>query len=492
MIFIISYLEGYWYEIFITSIYVINFLVVISLIFKERRSTETTFAWILILSLIPVSGFFIYMAFGRTIAKENMFKLKKAENNALKEEITKNHKELSKNNSINNELVEFKDMIYSLSNANNAVLTTNNKIDIYSDSTEFFNSLLDELKKATKFINIEFYIFKDDNIGNEIIDILIDKAKNGVEIRFLYDGVGSRTLKDKTINKLIDAGIKVGCFFPSFMKLFNVNVNYRNHRKIVVIDNRVGFLGGNNVGDEYLGKNPRFGYWRDTHLKMNGDCIRDLNMRFWLDWRYATNEDMDLSKYFNEKIEYVNCDYLPVQIVSSGPDNIELDEIKFGYMKMIQNAKKYIYIQSPYFIIDRALTETLKIACFSGVDVRIMFPGKPDHPFVYWASSSYAGELIKYGAKVYNYDDTAFLHAKTIVIDDKVCSIGTANMDIRSFELNFEINAFMYSKEVAITQRKAFENDLEKSKEITLDMYNSRSKVVRIKESISRLLSPVL
>ena len=200
---------------------------------------------------------------------------------------------------------------------------------------------------------------------------------------------------------------------------------------------------------------------------------------------------MDLKKYFNKPKIFTNTQ-TGIQIVSSGPESTELDEIKFGYIKMIQKAKKYIYIQSPYFILDKTLTETLKIACFSGVDVRIMIPEKPDHPFVYWASSSYAGELLKYGAKLYNYDYNAFLHAKTIVVDDKVCSIGTANMDIRSFELNFEINAFIYSEDIAKKQRIIFEQDVEKSKEITLDVYNSRTRKVKIKESISRLLSPIL
>ena len=181
-----------------------------------------------------------------------------------------------------------------------------------------------------------------------------------------------------------------------------------------------------------------------------------------------------------------------IQIVSSGPDITELDEIKYGYIKMIQKARKYIYIQSPYLILDRTLIDSLKIACLSGVDVRIMIPSKPDHPFVYWASCSYAGELLKFGAKIYTYGDDAFLHAKTIVIDDSICSIGTANMDIRSFELNFEVNAFIYSEDVSKKQRLIFEKDITKSKSMTIEMYNSRPRSIKIKEAISRLLSPLL
>ncbi|MBQ6632361.1 MAG: cardiolipin synthase, partial [Romboutsia sp.] len=419
------------------------------------------------------------------------------EDKILKENIIDTQIKLERNDDFEPNLIEYKDMIYALANSNNSNFTTNNNVQIYTEPNDFFDSLLEELKKAKKYINIQFYIFKDDKIGNKIIDILIDKAKSGVEVRLLYDAVGSRLFSDKSILKLKKSGVKVGSFFPSFLKIINFNLNYRNHRKLVIIDGNVGFIGGNNVGDEYLGKDPKFGYWRDTHLKIIGDSVRDLNIRFILDWRYTTKEDLVLNKYFNneEKVNLNNYqlnDDIGVQIVSSGPDISELDEIKYGYIKMIQKAKKYVYIQTPYFILDKTLTDTLKIACFSGIDVRIMIPAKPDHPFVYWASSSYAGELLKYGAKLYNYNHDAFLHAKTVVVDDCICSIGTANFDIRSFELNFEINAFMYSSKMAKKQRKIFENDILKSKEITLDMYNSRSRYVRIKESISRLLSPIL
>ena len=492
-----SLIKESWYEILVTTIYLINFLAIINLVFREKRNIEATVAWDLVLITAPVLGCILYLAFGRGISKNNMFKIKEAEDKILKENIIDTQLKLQCNSDLEPNLIGYKDMIYALANSNTSNFTTNNDVKIYPEPIDFFDSLLEELQKAEKYINIQFYIFKDDEIGNKIIDILIDKARKGVEVRLLYDAVGSRLLSDKSILRLKKSGVKVGAFFPSFLKIINFNVNYRNHRKLVIIDGRVGFIGGNNIGDEYLGKDRKFGYWRDTHLKIIGDAVRDLNIRFILDWRYTTKEDLVLNKYFNneENSNLTICstkDNIGLQIVSSGPDISELDEIKYGYIKMIQKAKEYIYIQTPYFILDRTLTDTLKIACFSGVDVRIMIPSKPDHPFVYWASSSYAGELLKYGAKLYNYDHNAFLHAKTVVVDDCVCSIGTANFDIRSFELNFEINAFMYSSKIAKQQRKIFENDILKSKEITLDMYNSRSRYVRVKESISRLLSPIL
>jgi cardiolipin synthase len=462
----------------------------------------------------------------------------------LKRNILKTQFMLQNETGLDNSALDHMDMISTLANSNNAHYTRNNTVDIYPKSEEFFTNLKDELKKAQKYINFQFYIFKDDMIGREIIDILIAKAKEGVEVRFLYDAVGGRRFHKESIEKLKASGVKMASFFPSFLKYFNINLNYRNHRKIVVIDNRVGFVGGYNIGDEYLGRDTKFGEWRDTHVKLTGDAVMDLNMRFFLDWRYSSNENLDFSTLFDyeypdledvdglldleldgykpdhyneisKKFEYDSCknsnsgtcancssesctsykEGVGVQIVSSGPDIIDLDEVKYGYIKIIQKARHYVYIQTPYLILDSSLVDTLKIACLSGVDVRIMLPQKPDHPFVYWATISYAGELLKYGARVYTYNGesgNAFLHAKTMVADDSIASIGTANMDIRSFELNFEVNAFIYSDKKAVELREIFQRDLEFCDEITSEVYNARSSHVKFKESISRLMSSVL
>lgn len=477
------------FEIILTTIYLINFILVIDLIFRGKRNIDNTLTWIVILVLVPPVGFILYAMFGRSIAKNNMFRVKEKEDKVIKNKILESYVEIESN--LDPYLDENKDIIYTLANSNNAHFTADNDVDIYPESNMFFNSLLEELKKAEEYINIQFYIFKDDRIGKEIIEILKEKAQAGVEVRLLYDAVGGRNLSKKAVKEMKEAGVQVANFFPSFLNIINFNINFRNHRKIVVIDGKVGFVGGFNVGDEYLGRDPKFGEWRDTHIKLTGSCVIDLSMRFLLDWRYTTKENLDLAKYFTKKREK-STGNVGIQIVSSGPDITELDEIKYGYMKMIQKARDYVYIQSPYLILDKTLMETLKVACLSGVDVRIMIPSKPDHPFVYWASYSYAGELLDYGAKIYTYGEDAFLHAKTIVYDDSVASIGTANMDIRSFELNFEVNAFIYSEEKAREQRMIFERDIENSREITKEIYENRSTYIKIKESISRLLSPVL
>ena len=478
------------FKVFTVLIHVVNLLTMAFMIFKEKRSTNSIIAWILILYLAPYVGFIVFILIGRKMNNANMFGFKNAELNTFKSYVNKNEEK----NKYNKESLyeKNKDMILALEAMDYSPYRNDNNVSMYSDGKLFFNELLESLKKAKKSINIEFYIFKNDDIGTKILNVLEEKAKEGVEVRLLYDSVGSRSLNRNVLNKLINEGGKGGEFFPSWLKFININMNFRNHRKIVVIDNNVGFVGGFNVGDEYLGKDSKFGYWRDTHIKFTGSAVNDLNLRFLADWRYATKEEVSLEEIFEANEENSNSNNVGMQIVSSGPNLSDKYEIKMAYLKMIQKAKKYLYIQSPYLIIDNSISDSLKLAAASGVDVKIMIPGKGDHPFVYWANLVYAGDLIKEGIRVFHYDKNAFLHAKTVVIDDEVCSIGTANMDTRSFELNFEVSSFIYSEKIAKEQKYEFENDMKRCEELTLEKYQNRSRIVKIKESLSRLFSDVL
>ena len=471
-------------------IHIINLLTIAYMIFKERRSPNNIIAWTLILYIAPFIGFIVFLLVGRKMNKSNMFGIKNAEIKVL-EKYNRQVKERAQIQIENNNFKSI-DMIMALETMDYSPYRDDNEVCMYSDGKEFFNALIKSLSKAKKSINIEFYIFKNDDIGTKILDILEEKAKNGVEVRLLYDSVGSRLLNRDVLKKLRAVGGKTGEFFPSWLKFINLNMNFRNHRKIVVIDNKIGFVGGFNVGDEYLGKDKKFGYWRDTHIKFKGSAVKDLNLRFLADWRYATKEEVDLSHVLEISDENIGEPNIGMQIVSSGPNLNDRYEIKLAYLKMIQRAKKYLYIQSPYLIIDKSIADSLKLASASGVDVRIMIPGKGDHPFVYWANLVYAGELLEYGVKIYHYDKNAFLHAKTIVIDDEICSIGTANMDTRSFELNFEVNAFIYSETISKQQKGEFKKDIFKCEELTLEKYKNRSRGVKIKESLSRLFSDVL
>ena len=305
-----------------------------------------------------------------------------------------------------------------------------------------------------------------------------------------FDSMGCRTMKNRDWERLEKEGIQVAEFFPALLGQLQLRVNYRNHRKIVVIDGRVGFVGGFNVGREYLGRDKKFGYWRDTHLCIEGAAVTSLAVRFVLDWNYAAKENLFLEDSLFEIPQYTRNGRDPVQIISSGPDS-KTKMIHDNYLRLIHRAQDHVYIQTPYFIPDDSILDALKIAAKSGVDVRIMIPCKPDHPFVYWATYSYIGEMVAAGAKCYVYNN-GFLHAKTLSIDGMVACVGTANMDFRSFGLNFEVNAVIYSERTVQRLERAFENDMTLCTQVTRKVYDERGLVIKAKEQFSRLLSPLL
>lgn len=477
--------------ILISLTFILNFVMAIVLVFLERRDPSATWAWLLVLFFIPLLGFILYLIFGQKLHRKRLFvweDIKKiGVNDLINEQIKRlENKTLKLNNS---EAEKYRDLIYLFLTSNHALLTQDNEVDIFIDGREKFNALFEDIKRAKDHVHLQYYIFRDDNIGKKLIDLLTEKAKEGVKVRVLYDEMGSRRIKKRSFNKLIKAGGEVEVFFPTKIPMINTRINFRNHRKLVIIDGKIAYVGGFNVGDEYLGLNKKFGYWRDTHLRIKGNAVHAAQIRFILDWNQASyrNDIYYAKKYFPD---ISHNGHIPIQIVTSGPDS-EWEQIKNGYIKMISSAKKSVYIQTPYFIPDSSILDVLRIACLSGVDVRIMIPNKPDHMFVYWATLSYIGELLKAGAKVYIYDN-GFIHAKMIVVDENAASVGTANIDVRSFRINFEVNAFIYDQQVGQRLAEIFRMDMEKSKELSYQEYLQRPLKIRFKESISRLLSPIL
>lgn len=467
----------------------INIILAVILIFMERKNAVSTWAWLMILALLPGVGFILYLIFGYSPSKEKIYKLKSEEDKQVQKFLVETQKFLKETTTFNDpSMIKYKDMMMLHLNSSDSIFTENNEVEVFIDGHDKFDSLLEDIKNAKEHIHMAYYIIKNDELGNKILDSLTEKAKEGVEVRLLYDEIGSRLISKSSLKRLKNAGGKAVPFFPSLLPLVNLRVNYRNHRKIVVIDGEIGYVGGFNIGDEYLGKAKKFGYWRDTHLKIKGDAVNMLQAGFVLDWRHAAKENVEfVKKYFfkNSKSGKVG-----LQIVYSGPDS-EWQQIKYGYIKMINSARESIYIQTPYLILDESINEALKIAVLCGVDVKIMIPDKPDHPFIYWATLSNVGELLEFGVKAYVYNK-GFLHCKTIVVDEKVSSVGTANLDIRSFKLNFEVNAFIYDSKISKELSDIFQNDIKNCEEITIEKYNNRSKVIKFKESISRLLSPIL
>ncbi len=511
----------------IQNIVIINLLLSILIVFFQRRDPRSVWTWLFALNFIPVFGVLFYLFFGQDLRKSKMFRIKEVEDRLSysvknQEQVIRDYHGMDSHDLVVQDYGSL--TLYNLETSG-AVLTIRNTLDIFTDGQQKFEDLRRELRKAKHYIHFQYYIIKNDEVFDSIVPILLEKVREGLEVRVLADGMGGRFMPKKRWEELRRGGIKVGIFFPPILGRLNLRVNYRNHRKIVVIDGRIGYVGGFNIGREYISRDPKFGYWRDTHLKICGDAALSLQIRFALDWNYAVHENLFLSgKYFDAGFEenednwkregldleqellaemesqgkrpwsdpgYMNSDGATgIQIISSGPDT-RTKNIRDNYLELFHKAKNHIYIQTPYFVPDDAILSAIKIAARSGVDVRLMIPCKPDHPFVYWATYSYAGELLDAGAKCYVYEN-GFLHAKGIMVDGMVSCYGTANMDIRSFELNFEVNAVIYDEAATEKLEQAFLDDLPHCRELTRESYQSRGMLIRVKEQFCRLLSPLL
>lgn len=470
-------------------------------IFFERRNPSTTMTWLLLLILLPGVGLVMYFVFGENLRKRNSRKIQKTKEALLSSDasrsaydliylIEEQKRWLSSSESDEAFNKDDKQAIYMLLNSGNTPVTMGNKMDLFEEGISKFESLLSDISKAEKHIHMEYYIIKDDNIGNKLREALIERAKAGVQIKVMYDPIGCYPLLINHrgfIKSMRDAGIEVRAFMQDKV-LYYRNINYRNHRKIVIIDGRIGYLGGINVGDEYVHENPRFGFWRDTHLRFEGNVVVMLQMVFLQDWFHRTGESVFKKSYFHVFTKPQGN--ATVQIAASCSDS-EQPTIYQSYFYNITHAQKSVYIQSPYFIPDEPLVTAIKSAVLSGVDVRIMFPEIADHFTVYNASHSYLGEIAELGAKVYFYKK-GFIHSKVIMVDNEFASVGTANMDVRSFKINAEINALIYDDESLKKLYDMFERDMQNCELLQNETYLKKSIGRRFVEGCCRLFSPIL
>ena len=496
-------------DFFCNHLVFFNMLFAIVIVFFQRRDPKSVWAWLLLLYFIPVLGFVFYLLLGQDMHKRKMFRIKEVEDHISKDIRQQEYRLRSRDvQELDENIRGYEDLVMYNLEAGEAMLTKDNDVDIFIDGNEKFRALMEDLRNAEHFIHIQYYIIKNDVLFNQIKDILIEKAAQGVEVRVLFDAMGCRSVRHSYWKWLNEKGVQTAEFFPAILRRLQIRINYRNHRKIVVVDNKVAYVGGFNVGKEYIDLDEKFGHWRDTHLRITGEAVMSLQIRFALDWNYATGENLfkneayfrtDLKKKTDVRRDKerpawpdpeLEGSQVGMQIIASGPDTRE-PHIRNNYLELFHKAKHHIYIQTPYFVPDDAIFSALKMAALSGVDVRLMIPCKPDHPFVYRATCSYAGELLDYGAKVYIYTN-GFLHSKGIMVDGRVCCYGTANMDIRSFELNFEVNATIYDEAVTAEVEQAFMNDLPHCRQITREDYKKRGLLTRIREQGSRLLSPLL
>ncbi|WGH77112.1 cardiolipin synthase [Tenacibaculum tangerinum] len=375
---------------------------------------------------------------------------------------------------------------------NNTLNTYNNTTSLFINGEEKFPEVLKSISKAKHHIHLQYYIYENDTIGTQIGDLLIQKAQEGVEVRVIYDDLGSKKLQSKFLKRLKDAGVKVAPFFKiKFLVLAN-RVNYRNHRKIIVIDGLEGYVGGINVSDKYINNGKHSLYWRDTHVKIVGAAVMNLQYIFLTDWNFCAKKSVPLSDvYFPiQQAASKNFGSHLVQITASGPDS-DYQDIMYSLISAITLSKKEICLTTPYFIPEKSFTDALKIAKMSGVDVKILVPGISDSVLVNITSNSYYEDLLKAGIKIYKYQK-GFVHAKTMVCDDLIAMVGTANLDQRSFDLNFEVNALIYDAEFAKKLRIEFYKDLEHADELDLETWLKRPFYTTFAERIMRLVSPLM
>lgn len=475
-------------------LYALIIILVILRVLYDTRSSTKTLAYILFIIFVPIVGMLFYFSFGINYRKRKLYSKKIIKNQPLRERL-KRQMETYAEAIGNSGLIEEKrdTLVEYIKRSGNSMLTANNAVKLLTNGEEKFPELLKALENATHHIHIEYYIFEDDTTGNQVADVLIKKTQQGVEVKLMYDDFGSHSLGKAFVKKMNKAGIKTAPFYKIKWYALANRINYRNHRKIVVVDGTVGFVGGINMSDKYrndLNKENHL-YWRDTHLKIEGQATSYLQYLFMGDWNFCSDSKLEYSEtYFPNLTKQSAIDNDVVQFAASGPDSTQ-PVIFYSLLEAISSAKRRIYITSPYFIPGESLMDALIIAMQSGLDVKIIIPGVSDSKLVNAAASAYYTELLQYGAKIHKYNK-GFVHAKTMVIDDDLAIIGSANMDYRSFDLNFEVNAMVYSKNITGQLTQAFEADLKVSELIDAKTWLNRPKYVHLWEKMVRLVSPFL
>ncbi len=452
----------------------------IIVIILDNRNPVKTISWILVLLFLPFLGLVFYFFFGRSQRRERLIG-RKGYNRLLKKPMAEYLAQ-----EVSSLPQEYGRLIHLFQHINQAFPFEGNRITAYTEGDTKLCALLRELRKARQHIHVEYYIFEDDAVGRMVRDALIEKAREGVEVRVLYDDVGCWKVPHRFFEEMLNAGIEVRSFLKVRFPLFTSRVNYRNHRKIVVIDGQVGFVGGMNLAERYVRGVP-WGNWRDTHILIEGKAVHGLQTAFLLDWYFVDRTLLTSSRYF-PKIE--NYGDSLVQIVTSEPVG-RWREIMQGLTMAISGAKKYFYIQTPYFLPTEQILAAMQTAALAGVDVRLMLPKRADNRLTHLGSCSYLEDVLQAGVKVYFYKK-GFLHSKLMVSDDMLSTVGSTNVDFRSFEHNFEVNAFIYDMNTALEMKAIFLQDQRDSVQIFQKNWVKRSWRRKAAESVVRLLSPLL
>ena len=473
----------------VSILYLITVIFVAFLIILENRNPEKTISWILVLILLPFVGIIIYLFFGQQYRKTKMYSRKGLKDleklrNLTSEQLDNLSEESYR---LDKKLLSKRRLMKLLLSNSNAILTNNNEIQILKNGDETFPEIFKAIEEAKHHIHLEYYIIEDDKIGNYLRELLILKVREGIEVRLIFDDVGSWKLKKKFIRSMSDAGVKVDCFMKVRFPMLTSRVNYRNHRKILIVDGNIGFVGGLNFADRYLDGVKGIGPWRDTHLKVIGGGATALQIIFMADWYFVSKEVLKGDDYFRP---VQPGEGKLVQMTASGPDS-DWESISQAYFSAIASATEYVYISTPYLMPTPDIVTALKTSALGGIDVRIIVPGLSDAITPKWGTNSYVEELLEAGVKIYFYR-AGFTHSKVIIADGSFSSVGTTNLDFRSLETNFEVNAMIYDEEIAQILTHQFLDDQEKSDQVFLDEWRKRPRMNKVKESFSRILSPML
>jgi len=471
------------FTVLIILLYLYTLISIILVLLLENRNPVKSISWVLVLLFLPILGMWFYLLVGQDYRKRKIISKKSIRSIKGLPFVAFDIEKLDSSEMQTNQI----NLVKLLYNNSEADGFANNRVEIFTNGVSTFEALFKSIQGAKEHIHIQFFIFENDKISNQLRELLIQKAKEGVRVRMIYDYWGSFNLTKQYLMSLREAGVYVSPFLPFRWQISRTNkINYRNHRKVVIVDGKIGFTGGLNIADRYIYGN-KLGEWRDTFIKIEGSAVHGLQLLFILDWYFVDRKLIEGKEYFPKPRKYESN---LIQIVSSGPDS-DWPALMHGIVSAFMSATKYIYIHSPYFMPTDEIAATIQMAALSGVDVRLIIPVRSDSKFSDASTDSYLEKTLESGVKVYRYQK-GFLHSKAMVIDDFISIVGSTNLDERSFVQNFEANAFIYDIKTASKLKESFLNDLESCEEITLEIWSLRNRVQKLKESIARLFSPLM
>lgn len=473
---------------------IITVFTAVFILLDESRTSESTISWLLFIFIFQWIGVIFYILLGINWKKGKVVQQRPEDifGKYLAKPLERQEKFISSSfdKQRNEQYSDTVKTIRLLMSGNNSILTLNNRVKLYFEGLEAFEDLISDLKRAEDSIHMEFFIWRSDILGERIKEILIEKAIAGVDVKLIFDGLGSfGKISFKYRKELKECGIQFKYFLDLNSALARMKINYRNHRKIVIIDGRKGYTGGMNLGQEYIDGGSRFDSWRDTALRVTGDSVMLLQALFLTDWISSGGVEQVL----NEKLfpDFHPADIqIPMQVAVSGPDS-KWSSIEQLYFLLLTNANKEIWIQSPYFIPNDSILKAMQTSALSGVRINLMITGVPDKKIPYWAAQTYFEELLESGVRIFKYR-SGFLHSKYVVADKKISTVGTCNMDIRSFHINFEVNTVLYDRKIASALVDQFNRDLKKCEEITLLKLHKLSLFKRVRNNLTSVFSPLM